>query len=268
MQIGSVSESPPSTVGPSVSEVGKKPGQVGAVTFYFDAEDNEDNWVLGVDDTKEDEVLATLPSPGIMVGSGAVRSFFRQGDFQAPVVEDGETRPLIDISCGLIKQFGRQEPRVRLNSGRQASLKGVCTGARKSALAVSSCCDQGSTVVFSGGESFITKTILKPADAGDIERRGNLFYLPLQEITPPHGKDDFVLAPIGDEIEAFGPQYMQEEGSSSSAPAEAAAAPMAVEPPAEAQEDEFDGGYDRAVREGEVLPFGAIRAGGSGGGKF
>ena len=239
MQVGAVDQSAsPSTVGPSISEVGKD----GAAAVHY-AEEDEAEWMLGVD---EDIAGVDQPTSAIMVDSGAVRTVFRKGDFQAKVEESGGLRPLLDINGNLIKQYGVQTPHVTLPSGRQGGLSGVCAGAKKSALAVSSSCDNGNTLVFSHGKSFITKhTYEPPPDAEMMERRGQLFYLPVSEVQEPCRRDGYVVAPAMD-VESVGPLPPVPEGAEQQVPA------AAEQPPP----DEFDEGYDRAVQNNEALPFG------------
>ena len=82
-------------------------------------------------------------------------------------------RTLLDISGRVIEQLGEQNPVVQLGSGRKAVIQGTCTETKKSAMSVGASCDNGNTLVFSSGKSFITrKQFESPPYAEMMVRRG------------------------------------------------------------------------------------------------
>ena len=130
----------------------------------------------------------------IMIDSGAARTIFKIGDFRAELKEEANARTLANISGGTIPQWGKQTPTVQLASGRTGKITGTCATTTKSALSVSSSCDEGNTVVFSNSGSYITREPPpRPTDAEEIIRRGNLFVLPIQEV---NREAEAIIAPI------------------------------------------------------------------------
>ena len=142
----------------------------------------EQDWVLSMVD-EGDEVNAVLEKNRVLVDSGCATTVLKKGQFQAPLTKTTARFNLSNISGGAIPQFGHQEPKGRMQSGRVGSLPGTMVDAKRSALAVSESVDAGNSVVFTPHGAFMTKTFVPiPSDAEMFEREGKLWYLPFEEV--------------------------------------------------------------------------------------
>ena len=172
---------PGSTIAPhdSVSQAGTQgfhPQQPAYTEMY------EQDWVLSMVDDVE-EVNAVIEKHRILVDSGCATTVLKKGQYEAPVRRQKTSFHLSDISGGEIPQYGRQEPKGRLQSGRVGTLPGTTVDAKRSALAVSESVDAGNSVVFTPHGAFMTKVHVPiPPDAEMFERDGKLWYLPFEEI--------------------------------------------------------------------------------------
>ena len=207
-------------------------GTIGAVIVQTLPEIYEQDWILAVegDSASEseaedyDEVEIESVSEWLAVGaevheicavgsnqhrllvdSGATATVFKKNEFKAPVDPKSDLR-LNSIKGDALTVYGKQAPKLRLSSGRQAETSGTVADVSKSVLAVAPSLDNGISTCFTTLGSYMTKTPPPiPADAEWITREKNSFYLPCEEI------EDNLIAPVDEEATPEGDEQDRDE---------------------------------------------------------
>ena len=181
----------------------------------------------------------------VMIDSGAAKSLLKNGDFQAPLAAtNARFRAITGHS---IPVAGQQKVHVTTNSDRRAVISGATGDTLRSVLAVTDMVENGNTVVFSPGGSWISQVRPPvPQDAEMLVKEDRVWHLEVQE-NPPGQGEEAILAPLGVEEPdpaEFGDDSQRQDRQR-----------FADGEPGSDEKDEWDAAYDAAVMEHRVLPF-------------